>query len=55
LAVIDGRDDGEQSMAMADRRHAELAQILTRQPSQGFPINVVATERSPILVEPEPV
>ena len=38
---------------MADRRDTQLAQVLSREPAQNLPINVVVAERGHILLEPE--
>jgi hypothetical protein len=38
---------------MPDRRDAELAKILARQPVQNLPVNIVFMERGRILLEPE--
>jgi len=38
---------------VTNRRDAEFAQIIARQPPQNLPINVVVAERGPILFEPK--
>src|SRR6516162_8260099 len=38
---------------MPDRRDAEFAQILARQPAQNLAVNVIVAESGPILFEPE--
>ncbi len=47
-------DRVKHSAAVADRRDAELAQILARQPAQNLLVNVVVAERGRILFEPKP-
>ena len=46
-------DGVEQASAVADRRDAQLAQILGCQPAQHLPVNVVVAERGRVLFEPE--
>ena len=53
LTIAERRDGVDQTPAVADRRDAELAQILGRQPPQNLPVDIVVAERGRILVEPE--
>ena len=54
LSVVSPYCDGiEQPEAVPDRRNPEIAQIVARQPSQNFAVNVVLMERWRVLFEPE--
>ena len=53
LVLAQRGDCVEQAAAMADRRDTQLAQVLSREPAQKLPINVVVAERGHISFEPE--
>jgi hypothetical protein len=53
VAIADSGDGVKQAAAVADRRDAEIAQIVACQPAQNLPVNVVVAERWRILFEPE--
>jgi hypothetical protein len=53
VAIAESGDRVKQAAAVADRRDAEIAQIVAGQPAQNLPVNVVVAERWRILFEPE--
>ena len=53
VPIDESGDRVKQAAAVADRRNAEIAQIVAGQPAQNLPVNVVVAERWRILFEPE--